>query len=90
MHIDTDLAAFVLQTRTDLGLTQAECARRAGLDSAAWSRAERGGYKRITWEMGLRMLYGLGMIMDTTYSAPDPQPLPLFREARPGDQDGEG
>lgn len=81
IRADMNFAELVRQTRTDLGLSQADCAQRAGLDATAWSRAERGAYHRMTLEMGLRMLHGLGMVLNATH-VPEAQQLPMFREAR--------
>lgn len=71
IDVDTDFPAFAKQARIDLGMTQAECAARGGIDAACWSRMERGRYTQMTWDMGLRVLRGLRYSLEFTYQGPE-------------------
>jgi transcriptional regulator with XRE-family HTH domain len=57
---ETDFGQLLAQLRTDMGISQSEAARRAGVDQSLWSRIELGKTQRIGLATSVQMLSGLG------------------------------
>jgi transcriptional regulator with XRE-family HTH domain len=67
LEVDTDFAQLILQLRVDLGLSQSDAARRAGISQSDWSRAERGIYRHLPHKMAVAMLRGLGYTVELSF-----------------------
>jgi len=63
---ETDFGQLLAQLRTDMGISQSEAARRAGVDQSMWSRVELGKTKEVGLTISLRMLGGLGKALAVT------------------------
>ena len=59
LNPDTDFGQVLIQLRTDLGISQSEAARRAGVDQGMWSRIELGKSTQLPLVTYLKVLKGV-------------------------------
>lgn len=81
-EILAELGRRLARLRKGAGLTQAEAARRAGLDRTTVSRAEQGDNPNLLTVVRLLRVYGRLAALESFIPEPGVSPMQLVREAR--------